>query len=78
MGMRASDKSVAHVPGAALVIHPHVSGREVIVVDAAEGIGTQTSARSPHHVAAVFVQEVGIRLNGKVRLNVSEYCISEG
>ena len=34
--------------------------------------------RSPHHVAAVFEQEVGIRLNGKERLDVSEYCISEG
>ena len=35
-------------------------------------------ARSPHHVAAVFLHEVGIRLNGKERLNVEEYCISEG
>ena len=34
--------------------------------------------RSPYHVAAVFEQEVGIRLNGKERLDVAEYCISEG
>ncbi len=34
--------------------------------------------RSPHHVAAVFEHEVGIRLNGKERFDVSEYCISEG
>ena len=34
--------------------------------------------RSPHHVAAVFERDVGIRLNGKERLNVEEYCISEG
>ncbi|MDP2257144.1 MAG: DUF3297 family protein, partial [Polaromonas sp.] len=34
--------------------------------------------RSPHHVAAVFEHDVGIRLNDKERLNVEEYCISEG
>jgi hypothetical protein len=34
--------------------------------------------RSPHHVAAVFEHDVGIRLNGKERVDVSEYCISEG
>ncbi|HXD41512.1 MAG TPA: DUF3297 family protein [Ramlibacter sp.] len=34
--------------------------------------------RSPHHVAAVFEHEVGIRLNGKERRDVEEYCISEG
>jgi hypothetical protein len=34
--------------------------------------------RSPHHVAAVFEKEVGIRLNGNERFDVEEYCISEG
>ena len=34
--------------------------------------------RSPHHIAAVFEHDVGIRLNDKERLNVGEYCISEG
>ena len=34
--------------------------------------------RSPHHVAAVFEHDVGIRLNGKERFDVGEYCISEG
>lgn len=34
--------------------------------------------RSPHHVAAVFEHDVGIRLNGKEFTNVGEYCISEG
>ena len=34
--------------------------------------------RSPHHVAAVFEHEVGIRFNGKDRGDVVEYCISEG
>ena len=34
--------------------------------------------RSPHHIAAVFEHDVGIRLNDKERLNVEEYCISEG
>ena len=33
---------------------------------------------SPPHVAAVFEHEVGIRLNGKERFDVEEYCISEG
>jgi len=34
--------------------------------------------RSPHHVAALFEREIGIRLNGKDRFDVEEYCISEG
>jgi Protein of unknown function (DUF3297) len=33
--------------------------------------------RSPHHVAAVFEHSIGIRLNGKERFDVGEYCISE-
>ena len=33
---------------------------------------------SPYHVAAVFEQDIGIRINGKDRLDVAEYCISEG
>ena len=35
-------------------------------------------ARSPFHVAAVFERDVGIRFNGNARLDVEEYCISEG
>ena len=35
-------------------------------------------ARSPHHVAAIFTHDVGIRFNGKERHDVEEYCISEG
>jgi hypothetical protein len=34
--------------------------------------------RSPHHVAAIFEHDIGIRLNGKERSDVEEYCISEG
>ncbi|MFM2447611.1 MAG: hypothetical protein RIS44_61 [Pseudomonadota bacterium] len=34
--------------------------------------------RSPHHVAAVFQHAIGIRLNGKERSDVEEYCVSEG
>ena len=34
--------------------------------------------RSPHHVAAVFQHNIGIRFNGKDRSDVEEYCISEG
>ncbi len=37
-----------------------------------------SDARSPHHIAAVFEHEIGIRLNGKERTDVQEYCISEG
>jgi hypothetical protein len=33
---------------------------------------------SPHHVAAVFERDIGIRLNDKDRFDVEEYCISEG
>ena len=34
--------------------------------------------RSPHHVAEIFEHNIGIRLNGKERSDVEEYCISEG
>lgn len=34
--------------------------------------------RSPHHVAALFERDIGIRINGKERTDVQEYCISEG
>ncbi|HPO20441.1 MAG TPA: DUF3297 family protein [Rubrivivax sp.] len=34
--------------------------------------------RSPHHLAAVFEHDIGIRLNGKERFDVEEYCLSEG
>ena len=37
-----------------------------------------TDPRSPHHVAAVFEHDIGIRFNGKERTDVAEYCISEG
>lgn len=35
-------------------------------------------SKSPHHVAAVFEHEIGIRFNGKERSDVEEYCISDG
>ncbi|MDO9145231.1 DUF3297 family protein [Rhodoferax sp.] len=37
-----------------------------------------TDARSPHHLAAVFEHDIGIRLNDKELFNVDEYCVSEG
>jgi hypothetical protein len=37
-----------------------------------------TDPRSPHHVAAVFERDIGIRFNGRERTDVEEYCISEG
>jgi len=37
-----------------------------------------TDPRSPHHLAAAFEHEIGIRLNGQDRHDVEEYCISEG
>ena len=33
---------------------------------------------SPHYVAEIFEHTIGIRLNGKERFDVEEYCISEG
>lgn len=33
---------------------------------------------SPYHVAEIFEHTIGIRLNGKERTDVEEYCISEG
>lgn len=36
-----------------------------------------TDNRSPHHDAAVFEHDIGIRFNGKERSDVAEYCISE-
>lgn len=37
-----------------------------------------TDPSSPHHVAAIFEHDIGIRFNDKDRLDVEEYCISEG
>lgn len=37
-----------------------------------------TDPASPHHVAAVFEHDVGIRFNGRERHDVEEYCVSEG
>ena len=37
-----------------------------------------TDPKSRHHVPAVFEHDIGIRLNGKERFDVEEYCISEG
>ncbi|SFE56536.1 DUF3297 family protein [Paracidovorax wautersii] len=34
--------------------------------------------RSAFHVPAVFEHDIGIRLNGKERFDVEEYCVSEG
>ncbi|MDP5212293.1 DUF3297 family protein [Pseudoalteromonas tunicata] len=34
--------------------------------------------RSPYYVAEVIEHDIGIRLNGKERNDVEEYCISEG
>jgi hypothetical protein len=34
--------------------------------------------RSPFYVEEIFEHEIGIRLNGKERFDVEEYCISEG
>jgi hypothetical protein len=34
--------------------------------------------KSPHHMAAIFEHDIGIRFNGKERFDVEEYCISEG
>ena len=34
--------------------------------------------KSPHHIKEIFEHEIGIRLNGKERNDVEEYCISEG
>jgi len=34
--------------------------------------------RSKHYVAAIFEHDIGIKLNGKERFDVEEYCLSEG
>lgn len=34
--------------------------------------------RSPHHVKELVQYDIGIRLDGKERFDVEEYCISEG
>jgi hypothetical protein len=37
-----------------------------------------TDPRSPHHDAAAFERDIGIRFNDKERTDVAEYCLSEG
>ncbi len=37
-----------------------------------------TDPRSPHYVADLMQQDIGIRFNGKDRSDVQEYCVSEG
>ena len=34
--------------------------------------------RSPHYVEEIFEHNIGIRINGKERFDIEEYCISEG
>ncbi len=34
--------------------------------------------KSPHFNAEVFQRDIGIRINGKEKTNVEEYCVSEG
>ncbi|GGB73769.1 DUF3297 family protein [Shewanella inventionis] len=34
--------------------------------------------RSKHHIAEIFEFDIGIKVNGKERFDVEEYCISEG
>ena len=37
-----------------------------------------TDVRSKHHDKAIFEHNIGIRFNDKERVDVEEYCISEG
>jgi hypothetical protein len=34
--------------------------------------------RSPHHLPAACAHDIGIRLDGRERHDVEEYCLSEG
>jgi hypothetical protein len=35
-------------------------------------------ARSPHYNAEALAHSIGVRVNGKERSDVEEYCVSEG
>ena len=37
-----------------------------------------TDVRSKHHIKEIFEYDVGILFNDKERMDVEEYCISEG
>jgi len=37
-----------------------------------------SNPRSSHYVEQIFEHDIGILLNGKERVNVEEYCVSEG
>jgi Protein of unknown function (DUF3297) len=56
------------------------SSTSAALVGAASALPDRLSCdpRSPHHIAAMFEQDVGIRFNGQERVDVEEYCISEG
>jgi hypothetical protein len=59
---------------------PHRSNTSMTEATSAPAIPDHLSIdpRSPFHVAAVFEHDIGIRLNGRERNDVEEYCISEG
>lgn len=37
-----------------------------------------TDPRSPHYLRQWMEREIGVRFNGQERVDVEEYCISEG
>jgi len=37
-----------------------------------------SNPRSSHYIKDIFEHDIGIKVNGKERFNIEEYCISEG
>ena len=81
--MNDATQDTASTPATAIATAPAAATATATATTAAPRLTPlpdrlSTNPRSPHHVAAVFEQDIGIRFNGKERHDVDEYCLSEG
>ena len=75
------DRSCGHIPEVPVEWHSNLCAiTDMTDTTALPPLPDQLSIdpRSPHHVAAVFEHEIGIRFNDTERTDVEEYCISGG
>ena len=78
MPMTASDHPAA--PGTSTASDTPVADTATAIPAGAPALPDRLAVdpRSAHYNADVFAHDIGIRLNGKERFDVEEYCVSEG